>query len=141
MKYATGTSGGLHVLRLQPGEDVRLTLSSWAQANHIEAGGIVSAVGSLSHAHIRYAGRADGIMTTADLEVCALSGTLSEHGMHLHLAVADREGRMLGGHLLEGCVVRTTLELLIQEVAGIRMLRSKDDQTSYDELDPRSVTD
>ncbi|MEO8067946.1 MAG: PPC domain-containing DNA-binding protein [Flavobacteriales bacterium] len=139
MKKASGSAGKLHVLRLQPGEDVRATLAAWVEENNIDAAGIVSAVGSLTHAHIRYANRADGIVTAGDLEICALSGTLSKHGVHLHLAVGDRDGHMLGGHLLEGCLVRTTLELVIQEVGGVRMLRSKDQQTTYDELDPRTT--
>ena len=75
-------------------------------------------------------------MTTGDLEGCSLTGTLSVHGLHLHLSIGDRDGHMLGGHLLEGCIVRTTLELVIQEVQGVRMLGSKDEQTTYDELDP-----
>ena len=138
MKQATGSAGRIHVLRLQPGEDVRTTLRDWANANNIEAAAITSAVGSLTHAHIRYANRADGIMTTADLEVLFLSGTLSIHGMHLHLSVADRDGKMLGGHMLDGCIVRTTLELTVQLIDGLRMLRVKDEQSGYDELSPET---
>jgi len=137
MKQATGRSGRVHVLRLQPGEDVRGVLQAWCVERAIEAAAVVSAVGSLSVAHIRYGGRADGMMTNGDLEVCALSGTLSRHGAHLHLAVADRNGSMTGGHLLTGSIVRTTLELVIQEVDGVRMIREKDPVTTYDELDPR----
>lgn len=124
------------MLRLQPGEDVRVTLYQWVQAQRIEAAAITSAVGSLTHAHLRYANRADGIMTTADLEVLSLSGTLSIHGVHLHLTVADRDGQVLGGHMLDGCIVRTTLELTVQEVDGVRMLRVKDEVSGYDELSP-----
>jgi predicted DNA-binding protein with PD1-like motif len=43
---------------------------------------------------------------------------------------------MLGGHLLAGCLVRTTLELVVQEVTGVRMMRTPDPATTYDELDP-----
>ena len=124
------------MLRLQPGEDVRISLHDWAHANTIEAAAITSAVGSLTHAHLRYANRADGIMTTTDMEVLSLSGTLSIHGMHLHLSVADRDGKMLGGHMLDGCIVRTTLELTIQEIDGVRLLRVKDEQSGYEELSP-----
>ena len=138
MKQAAGTAGHIHVLRLQPGEDVRTTLDAWAKTLGIEAAAITSAVGSLTQAHLRYANRADGIMTTADLEVLSLSGTLGIHGMHLHLSVADREGRMLGGHMLDGCTVRTTLELTVQEIDGVRMLRLKDEQTGYEELSPEA---
>ena len=124
------------MLRLQPSEDVRITLRDWANAKNLEAAAITSAVGSLTHAHIRYANRADGIMTNTDLEVLSLSGTLSIHGMHLHLSVADRDGKMLGGHMLDGCIVRTTLELTVQEIDGVRMLRLKDGESGYDELSP-----
>ncbi len=115
---------------------MRVTLYQWVQAQRIEAAAITSAVGSLTHAHLRYANRADGIMTTADLEVLSLSGTLSIHGVHLHLSVADRDGQVLGGHMLDGCIVRTTLELTVQEVDGVRMLRVKDEVSGYDELSP-----
>lgn len=137
MKQVDGTAGRIHVLRLQPGEDVRKELGKWSIEQRIDAAAIVSAVGSLTQAHVRYANRADGIKTTGDLEVISLSGTISAHGMHLHLGVADRDGAMLGGHLLEGCLVRTTLELTIQEIDGVIMLRTKDDSTTYEELDPR----
>lgn len=43
---------------------------------------------------------------------------------------------MRGGHMLDGCIVRTTLELTIQEIDGIRMPRVKDEETGYDELSP-----
>lgn len=138
MKHAAGSAGRIHVLRLQPGEDARTTLRDWVTANNILAAAITSAVGSLTHAHIRYADRADGIMTTADLEVLSLSGTLSIYGMHLHLSVADRDGKMLGGHMLDGCIVRTTLELIVQEIEGVRMLRIKDEQSGYEELSPEA---
>jgi uncharacterized protein len=136
MKQASGTAGRIHVLRLLPGADVRTSIRDWANENTIEAAVIASAVGSLTRAHLRYAGRADGIMTTADLEVLSFSGTLSRHGMHVHLSVADRDGQVLGGHLLEGCTVRTTLELIIHAIDGVSMLRMKDEATGYDELDP-----
>lgn len=139
MRSASGTAGAVHVLRLQPGEDVRPLLEEWAQRNAIEAASILSAVGSLTRAHIRYAGRADGIVSSGDLEVCSFSGTLSRHGVHLHVSVADRNGAMLGGHVLAGCIVRTTLELVIGEVAGVSMVRTKDERTTYDELDPRPL--
>lgn len=105
----------------------------------IEAAAITSAVGSLTQAHIRYANRADGIVTTGDLEIVAFAGTLSRYGTHLHIAVSDRDGATFGGHVLQGCLVRTTLELVIQEIEDVRMLRTKDEVTTYDELDPQPL--
>ena len=139
MNQASGTPGAVHVLRMEPGEDLRPTIQAWATNANIEAAAVVSAVGSLSAAHLRYAGRADGIMLTGDLEVCSFSGTIAKHGLHLHLSLADRDGVMVGGHLLQGCIVRTTLELVIQQIDGVRMARAKDAVTTYDELDPQQL--
>jgi hypothetical protein len=46
-------------------------------------------------------------------EIVAVTATLSQDGSHLHLAVADHQGRTVGGHLAEGCTVRTTAEVVL----------------------------
>lgn len=139
MIAATGRPYAIHALRLLPGEDVRGTLKAWAEENGIEAAAVVSAVGSVSRALLRYGGRSEAAATKGDLEVCALSGTVSRHGLHLHLAVADPDGRMTGGHLLEGTMVRTTLEVMIQEIGGVRFVRRPDERTGYEELFPEAI--
>ena len=68
-------------------------------------------------------------------EIVALSGTLSIHGMHIHLAVADAEGVVKGGHLLEGCLIHTTCELVILEQNLVEFTRPLDPQTGYPELE------
>ena len=140
MIQVAGRPYRVHVLRLLPGEDVRGTLTTWCTDQGIAAAVIVSAVGSLSVANLRYGGRSEGSLIAGDLEVCSLSGTLSKHGLHLHLSVADGDGRMSGGHLLSGSLVRTTLELAVQELGGVRLLRRHDERTGYEELVPERIT-
>ncbi len=139
MISAVGRPYQLHVIRLLPREDVREELQKWCTYRHIEAAAIISAVGSVSIAMLRFGGKNEGTPIAGDLEVCSLSGTLSHYGMHLHLAVADSAGTMTGGHLMKGSLVRTTLEIVIQEIGGIRLLRKKDDRTGYDELVPEFI--
>lgn len=140
MISASGRPYQIHVLRLQPGEDVRQQLETWCADRSVEAASIVSAVGSLTRATLRYGGQSNGHITTGDLEICSLSGTLSRHGMHIHLSIGDTAGAMLGGHMMPGCVVRTTLELVIHEIGGLRLLRTPDPATGYDELVPTPIT-
>ena len=139
MIHSTGRPYQLHVLRLLPGEDLRTTLETWCKERKVEAAAVVSAVGSVSKAMIRFGGRSEGNSVEGDLEVCALSGTLSQHGMHLHIAVADAEGNTLGGHLLAGTLVRTTLEIVVHEIGGLRFLRKKDERTGFMELFPEPI--
>lgn len=124
------------MLRLTPGLDVRGELAAWCAAQAMDAASIVSAVGSLSQARLRSAGAKEATTFQGDLEVIACSGTLSRHGLHIHLGIADHEGHMIGGHLMTGCTVRTTLELVVLEVTGVRMLRTLDPGTGFLELDP-----
>ena len=121
-------------LRLLPGEDLRGALQA-AFADQPEAAGFVAAcVGSLSGARIRPAGREDALEIPGPLEIVSLSGTFSLDGPHLHVAVSDADGGMTGGHLLAGCAVRTTAEVVIALAAGVRFTRAADPRTGYAEL-------
>lgn len=123
-----------HAVRLTPGVDLRRELEKLATDRRVQAGCIVTAVGSLSRAVIRFGGRAEGAAIEGDLEIVSLTGTLSPDGVHLHIAIADGDGRVTAGHMLEGCVVRTTAEVVIGELDDLRFRRVKDEQTGYREL-------
>lgn len=62
-------------------------------------------------------------------------GTLSATGgSHLHLAVADSTGRTLGGHLLAGCRVYTTAEVVLVALPELKFTRETDPAFGYKEL-------
>jgi hypothetical protein len=124
----------IEVLRLTPGEDLRDALEAFARARRLSAGFIVSAVGSLSGGRLRFAGRSEASLVEGDLEIIALSGTLSPDGCHLHAAVAGPTGAVVGGHVMPGCIVRTTVELVIGTSDAHRFAREPDSATGYREL-------
>ena len=55
-------------------------------------------------------------------------------GSHLHGSVGDARGRMSAGHLGDGCIVRTTAEVLPALLPGWRFTREADAQTGWAEL-------
>jgi hypothetical protein len=67
----------------------------------------------LSGVRLRLAGGTKHATWQGPFEIVALTGTLSQDGGHLHLAVADQQGRTIGGHLAEGSTVRTTAEVVV----------------------------
>ena len=95
---------------------------------------MISAVGSLSLAQLRLAGATEARAIHGELEILSLSGTLSPDGAHLHLAVADSRGAVIGGHLCAGSLVRTTAELVIGLLPEWRFSRKLDLDTGYAEL-------
>ncbi len=121
-------------LRLQPDADVRLALEAWIGEQEEQAGCVISAVGSLSVAQLRLAGAAEATTIRGDLELINLSGTLSPDGAHLHIAVADSQGAVIGGHLCAGSRVRTTAELVIGLLPDWQFSRELDPATGYAEL-------
>lgn len=137
----SGTPGPVDVLRLAPGADPRAALDRWCSSNRVEAAVVLSAMGSLSTAALRCAGQEQATVISGDLEVCSLTGTLSHHGLHLHLVVSDAEGRCTGGHLLMGSVVRTTLELALLRIDGLVLERTHDPATGHHELVVRALRD
>jgi len=121
-------------LRIPAGADLRAALDGLPAAHGVEAAFVVQAIGSLSVACIRYAGRADLAELRGDLEILTLAGSLGPDGPHLHISVSDADGRVYGGHVAAGCVVRTTAEVLVALLPGHRFSREHDAATGYKEL-------
>lgn len=123
-----------YTLRLLPGADVIAEMRDFINKNKIQAAAIVSSVGSLSEANIRFANRSEGTLMKGAYEVIFFGGTLDAAGQHLHLSIADGDGKMLGGHMLKGCITRTTMEIVVMELTNVVYKREKCPVSTYDEL-------
>ncbi len=122
-------------LRLRPGQDLLNELDRIVIENNIDAACILTCVGSLTKATLRFANQNHSTELTGFFEIVSLTGVLSRHGSHYHIAIADSEGRTYGAHLLEGCKIYTTAEIVIGICAGTQFLRTFDPETGYPELE------
>jgi predicted DNA-binding protein with PD1-like motif len=129
----------IHALRLKPGEDLRKELEALVVREKIQAGSVISAVGSLKEAAIRFANKPNPTILKGNFEVVSLSGTLGLAGNHLHLAVSDGEGKTVGGHLGDGSKVFTTLEIVIGIYSDLKFLRVQDKMTGFKELEIKTI--
>jgi len=120
--------------RFTPGEDLRDAIERLGEEHHVEAGCILSAVGSLTTATLRLAGARTFAKFTGPFEIVSLSGTVSPSGAHLHLSMAGADGNAIGGHLVHGCVIHTTVEIVLADMTGVRFLRLPDAVTGFNEL-------
>lgn len=121
-------------IRLLPNEDVIMTLRQVIQKNNLQSAFIAGCVGSLTDVVLRFAGREENRYLTGKFEIVSLIGTLDAQGEHLHLAVSDENGLMCGGHMMPGCTVRTTLELVIGELEQVTFSRQPCEHSGYEEL-------
>lgn len=122
-------------IRLRPDEDLKKSLQRFALHHNITAGFIISAVGSLKQAKIRFANQQTSTLLSDKFEIISLNGTIAIAGVHLHIAVADSLGKTIGGHLDDGCIVYTTAEIIIGITDAFTFLRTLDEQTGYKELE------
>ena len=123
-------------VRLHDGQDLLQEIQSMVAKHSVKAGVVLSAVGSLKTSKIRMP-IIDGevkYLFPSNLEIDSLQGTVSENGSHLHISVSDIEGNVVGGHIKEGCIIRTTCELVIGILDGTNFSREPDDQTGFNEL-------
>lgn len=121
-------------IRLRPQQDLRTALDAILLDAGLGAAFVVQGIGSLSVARIRLAGKDDAIELRGDLEILTLAGSLSPDGGHLHVSVADAQGRVVGGHVAPGCIVRTTAEILLAVLPGVRFAREPDAESGWNEL-------
>jgi uncharacterized protein len=121
-------------LRLEPGADLRASLEATAKSAGGLSAFVVCGIGSLAGATLRLAGAESPKSVQGEVEILSLSGTLSPDGAHLHMAIADAQGRVIGGHVCYGNTVRTTAELLLVSLSEWHLGREHDVGTGFKEL-------
>lgn len=121
-------------LRLPPGADLRSSLEDLARRHYPAGAFVVAGIGSLQDPHLRLADGDEGCRLSGPHELLTLSGTITAEGAHLHASVAAADGSAIGGHVMHGCAVHTTAELLLAPLSGWRLLRAHDPGTGYAEL-------
>lgn len=120
--------------RLHRGDDLLHSIKSLAAQHHIQAGVVLSGVGCVSRARLRDASGVNIRQLEEHFEIVSLTGTVSEARCHLHIALSREDLSTVGGHLVEGCIINTTCELVIGVLEGVEYAVEQDAETGYDEL-------
>jgi predicted DNA-binding protein with PD1-like motif len=126
-------------IRLTPGQDLRKAIEAAVRSQGCHAAFVLSGIGSLSNAGLRFASDEQPQRLSGDMEILSLSGTVASNGSHLHMALSTATGEVFGGHVAPGCIVRTTAEVLLALLPEWEFAREPDAATGYDELVVRAV--
>ena len=125
----------VYALRLSPNQDLKQEIVSFAKANNIQAGYIITCVGSLKKANLRLANQPEATTWEEKFEIISLVGTIgADSGVHIHASISDETGKTIGGHLMDGNLIYTTAEIIIGEVLDVKFSRKLDSITTYNEL-------
>ena len=120
--------------RLRRGEDLLCAIQALAEQEKIAAGVVLSAVGCVSKARVRDASGVNIREITEHCEIVSLNGTASAARCHIHIALSKENLSTVGGHLVEGCIINTTCELVVGVLDGWEIDKEFDPETGYHEL-------
>ena len=124
-----------YTFRLKPAQDLLDSIEEFVKQNNIQAGCVLSSVGSLTHATLRLANRSYYNEYEGHFEIVSMTGTVSIHGSHIHVAISDGDGVTIGGHLVSGCKIYTTAEIVIAEFEDVIYKRELlENDSGYEEL-------
>jgi predicted DNA-binding protein with PD1-like motif len=124
-----------YTFRLKPGLDLLNSIESFVTDNKIRAGCVLSSVGSLTHATLRLANRGYFNEYEGHFEIVSMTGTIAMSGSHIHVSISDGDGVTIGGHLVSGCKIYTTAEIVLavfDDIVYERELLEND--SGYEEL-------
>ncbi len=126
------------VARFDVGEDLFLSIKKIVSDHEIKAGSF-TLIGAVDKAKYGFYHPRKKTYTISEwkptttsspaLEILSCVGTIAqledETIIHGHITLAGEKGEIMGGHLLEGCCVNPTAELVIFTFDGI-LLRKRD---------------
>jgi predicted DNA-binding protein with PD1-like motif len=123
-----------YTFRLKSGQDLFESIQAFVMEQHVQAGCILSGVGSLSHATLRLADREYNSEYEGPFEIVSITGTVSVHGSHLHISISNGEGETIGGHFESGCKIYTTAEIVVAVFRDVIYKREFAEDSGYEEL-------
>jgi len=121
--------------RLFENEDLLEAISNTAKKTEIKAGFFIL-IGTLKKAKLGFYrhGKYEPLQIDEPTEIVSCMGNISLKGeeelvVHAHISVSDEKGKVLGGHVLPGCIVAATAELILVEAVDVKLQRKFDEKT------------
>lgn len=130
MESATMTLGRIHILRVDPGEDLFESVQHFLGQAGVRQALILGGYGTLAAYHLHWVTHNRIPSETAfgrgygGIEILAMNGLVVDGQPHIHVALSTPDGAF-GGHLEPGCVAYVLCEIFFAEVEGKTLSRQR----------------
>ena len=127
-------TGRIIIERLTKGKDLLEEIKRVAESTRVN-GGFLAVIGALSKVVFGFyeEKRYKKVEIDGPLEMLSCIGNISESEgekiIHAHITVSNNKGEAYGGHLLPGCIIDPTAELIIIEGENLTLKRKLDEET------------
>ncbi len=128
MESAALALGRLHLLRVDPGEDVLGALKEFLARTGLKQAAVLGGYGTLASWSLHWVkhnllpSASEFARRAGGFEILAMNGLVVAGVPHVHLTLANREGAF-GGHLEEGCRAYVLCEIYLAEIRGPALAR------------------
>jgi predicted DNA-binding protein with PD1-like motif len=130
MEHTTADIGRIHILRVDPGEDVLESVERFLQETGVRQAVVLGGYGTLAAYHLHWVthnriptenafGRGEG-----GIEILSMNGLVVEGTPHIHVTLSTPDGAF-GGHLEPGCIAYVLCEVFFTEVEGVSLSRQR----------------
>ncbi len=113
----------IHIVRIDPGEDVLESIKRFLHESGVQQAVVMSGYGTLAAYHLHWVMH-NRIPTQnqfrkgeGGIELLSMNGLVVEGVPHIHIALSTPEGAF-GGHLEPGCIAYVLCEVFLAEVEG-----------------------
>lgn len=150
---APARAGRIIVGRLHPGSDLIEGLETACEEHGVEFAAVLACYGSLSSSGFKFLQVPEGedrarlvdIVLDKRLEFMGGQGLVcvapdNSRATHLHGSVSDETGSVMGGHFTVGQnPVYNNMDFVLQELLGVRLVRTHDPVTNTVEMQVESI--
>jgi predicted DNA-binding protein with PD1-like motif len=130
MEFATMNLSRIHILRVDPGEDVLESSRRFLKETGIRQAVVLGGYGTLAAYHLHWVTHnripTENLFRRGEggIEILAMNGLVVDGEPHIHVALSNPEGAF-GGHLEPGCVAYVVCEVFFGEVTGVPLSRQR----------------
>ena len=130
MEFATMNLSHIHILRVDPGEDVLEAIKRFLQDAGLRQAVVLGGYGTLAAYHLHWVSHNRIPTETAfgrgygGIEILAMNGLVVDGEPHIHVALSTPDNAF-GGHLEPGCMAYVLCEVFFAEVEGAALSRRR----------------
>jgi predicted DNA-binding protein with PD1-like motif len=120
--------------RFVEGEDLLKTINLVAHKSDVAAGFFIL-IGTLKAAKLGFyhQGKYEIIEIDSPVEIVSCTGNIalreSKPFAHAHISISNAKGKVMGGHVMPGCIIGATGELVLVEASDAELFRKLDEKT------------
>jgi hypothetical protein len=128
MEFGSFNFKKIHILRVDPGEDILASVEKFIAAAKLQQAVVLGGYGTMAAYHLHWVMHnripTDNLFRKGQggIEILAMNGLVVESQPHIHVALSNPDGAF-GGHLEPGCIAYVVCEIFFGELEGPTLTR------------------